>query len=222
MRFLPTFFDKYFTVRDKETDTNKDGDGKGTLERFNEIVPNDLDENIMPLIDNLLENNIEPATCYERFVPYLESAKGYDEKNRALRLANSLPYRRAVLKHIHKYYNLKGTIRNFQVLFGMMGLGVTVTEVFGATGFDSTVTLDDMFRRFDSSCPTCTDFSLALTGNFSELNQAQQLGVASIIVFNTPINAILRGVTYNGDTVANLTGDFNLDFSIDDFDVLTA
>lgn len=208
--FLNKIFPKYFTTYEKRSDTNKDANGKGTLERFNETIGKDIDDNIHPLIDALLYNTIDHKTCMDRYVPFLEN-----EFAVTVRISNTLASRRAVLAVIQRLTTMKGTAEALRVLFGMMNLSVVITEYFNYWGFDSSETFDSAVRTFDSSCPACSDYKIELTGSFGSLNGVQLDAVYRIIAWNQPINATLRTITYNGNVPAgpDYNGDFNDDFN---------
>lgn len=204
----------YFGIYAKRADTNKDGDDKGTLERFNELMGKDIDDNLMPLLVNLTKNLYEPKHMIEGYIPFLESMLGF-ELGKTLYMGTSADIRRKILPHITKYYNLKGTKRGYELLLGMLGLTITLTEVFGVFGFDSEIGFDDTFRRFDSACPACSDYTLELEGE-PAMTSSLIAAIKSVITFLEPINARLREVTYNGDPVTALLPDYNADYN-DDF-----
>lgn len=216
MQYELNIFPKFFTSHDKRTDSNKDVNGKGTLERFTEIVGKDLDENIMPLLDNLLLNIYPHDTAFDRYIPYLESMFGFKYTNWNLYLSSAISMRRNVLAVIHRLHSIRGSYRGYEVCFSMLGMTIVLTEHPAGYGFDSIVTLDDVNRTFDSNCPTCSDYSLDLTGTIT-ITPAVLQAIASIIEFNEPINARLRSLTYNGSPISITFPDFNNDFNYDFF-----
>ncbi len=70
----------WFGTRDKIEDTNKDIDGKGTHERYNETLGEDFDQELYPLINLLVDNNLLPYRSMTKFIPYLEHRLGIDLK----------------------------------------------------------------------------------------------------------------------------------------------
>jgi hypothetical protein len=212
--FEEGIFNRFYTVFDKRVDNNKDVNGKGTLERFNETIGKDLDENIVPLIENLLEYIYEHETAYDRYVPYMESMFGFKRGNWNLYFTNDLTVRRKVLKYIQPWHNLRGTERLYHILFGMLGLTLVLVENPAGYGFDSPVTFDDTERRFDSTCPTCSSYTMALTGTVPMTPELLR-ALESIVEFNEPINAQLISLTYNGNPIGIGTPDFNNDYNQD-------
>lgn len=215
LKFEDIIFNEYFSKKDKREDINKDSEGKGTLERYNELMGVDLDTMVLPYVDNLLANRLVPETAVENAIPYLESERGFDPKNDTLYLGSSILMRRAVLRAIRRLYQVKGTIRGYEIPFGMLGMTLVLTEFLNENGFDSDITLDFPTRRFDSFCPSCADYSIALTGVVT-LTPDLIRAIRSIIIFNQPIDTKVRSITYNGAVIDELYADFNLDFS-DDF-----
>jgi hypothetical protein len=215
MIFETGIFNKFFTARDKRVDVNKDINGKGTLERWTEVSGKDIDDNIKPLLDYLLENTIIPETCFERYVPFLESEWGNKIDTQNLYLSQAYVVRRKVLEVLGRLHTVRGSIRGYEVCFGMLGLTMVLTEHEAGYGLDSPITFDDVSRRLDSSCPTCSDYTVELTGT-ATLSSVLIAAIWSIIIFNQPINARLRLITYNGEEIVSGAPDFNNDFS-DDF-----
>lgn len=186
---------KYFSKSDKRVDSNKDGNNKGTLERFNECIGADIDD-LTPFIDSILDNLYNPETCFDRYVPYLESMTGFDIDKGLIYLYQDLDWRRRVLKHVFRYYNIKGTKKGYEVLFQLLGITMSLTEYDNTNSFDSPLTFDSPGRVFDRGrCFGCSGYTLDLVGPTltPELNAA----ILNIIKFNQPINAILQLLTYN-------------------------
>lgn len=162
----------------------------------------------------LLENTITPETCFERYVPYLESEWGNKIDTQNLYLSQAIVGRRKVLEVLGRLHTVRGSIRGYEVCFGMLGINMVLTEFEEGYGFDSPITLDHTSRRLDSSCPTCSDYTIALTGA-ATLGSTLIAAIWSIILFNQPINARLRSITYNGEPIVNGSPDFNPDFQND-------
>jgi hypothetical protein len=213
MLFVDKIFN-YFSGEDKRTDTNKDVNEKGTLERYNESIGEDIDENIKPLLDYLLANVCEPITCYDRYVPYIESELGYSQEVDILFLGSTIARRRQVVQKILRYYPIRGSRRGYEVLFNLLGITlVSLTEYDIICGLDSPLTIDDDDRRLDGCCDVCTRYSLELSGGVSITVDILR-AIESIITFNQPIHAILEEVSYNGSPLG-LTFDYSLDYSLD-------
>lgn len=210
MGFLQSIFPDYFTSYEKESDTKKDAFGKGTLERYNECIGEDIDLEIQPVIDDLVKNTIDPRDNWDRFIPYVEKQMGVN-----VTLEATLTMRRAVNQVLQRITTIKGTKKALEVLFGMIGISIVLTEHFNEGGFDSALTFDDDIRVFDSGhCPTCSEYSLALTGS-AVLGTTLTWIIGNIIDWNEPINATIRTLTYNGTPITAgdfAAADFNVDF----------
>lgn len=195
--FRNTIFN-LFGSYDRQVDINKDADGKGTYERYNEVIGKYIDEELLPYIDNLVDNNLLPDVAYDRFIPYLEADYGV-----TLFLYDSIEWRRRVLRNILKWYDIKGTVRAYKLMIAMLGFDteITIEEFLKSSSFDSPITFDDPERVFDTAkCNACIYYSIHLAGDLvitPELVKALE----AVIKFNEPINALLQGVYYNGEPI---------------------
>lgn len=204
----------YFNRIDVVHDINKDGNGKGTLERFNEVVAEEYDIFTEPLLVNLLDNVHNSLICSEDYLLYLQSSSG----NNNLLLDFDLSTKRLVQKYLRSFYKIKGTKKCFEALYNLIGFSVIITEHVSVYSLDhDTFTFDDDNRTFDQSCSGCSEFSLDLTRHSGVLpiTDSELQAIYSIVLFNTPINAQLREVTFNGGTVSS--GDFDLNDFNNDF-----
>lgn len=190
--FRDTIFN-LFSPYDHQIDINKDADGKGTNQRYNEVVGKYIDEELIVMIDKLVDNNLLPNVAYEKFIPYLEERLGVD-----LYLYDTLEWRRRVLRHILNWYKIKGTITAYKLMLGMLGFdSVEITEYMDVNSLDSPITFDDTYRVFDmNKCNRCVAYGLTLTGSF-EITPDIVSAIESIVKFNEPINAYLRYIKYN-------------------------
>lgn len=208
-------FPEYFTPFDKYTDPNKDQEDKGTHERFCETIGKSIDDYMSPLMDNLLNNVVVPKTALDRYIPFQEKDAGYLDEWRWFYL-QPLSFRRALVQVLRQLYKIRGTVRAYEVLFGMVGLSVTVTQVvvtdtntFDSGEFDA--------GTFDSPCSGCYHYKLELTGS-GGITSNQLLSIGTFILFNNPMNGIIDEVTYNGSTVlwqsinVNVTTDGDLEY----------
>lgn len=213
MTYETYIFPELFDPIDTYNDINKDIDGKGTNERFHECLGAELDENIMPYIDNLVANTLDPATCFDRYILYLESMMGYNKDLNTLYISSDAGIRRSILQKILRLYQIKGTKRALTILFSWIGMSVAITEIPNNFGFDSPRTFDDPVRRFDMRCSGCSDYNIDLTG--PSLTDELLAAITSILTFNNPINAHIGIVTLNGTPIVVPGGDYNSDYSSD-------
>ena len=203
-------FGMFFTLFDKVQDANKNAENKGTLERYCELIGEDLDDNLIPFIDNAHDNLIVPLTMLQRYIADREISLG----NNVLFLGTDDPMRRRIIKHWHKYVQAKGTLTNYNAMFAMLGVAATINENLNQGGFDSPTTFDSDTRpTFDSGrCRPCTGYDIVLTG--PPLSTEIYNAILSIVLFNEPINARLTNITYNGQSITSVVPNYFYQTSI--------
>jgi hypothetical protein len=195
-----SWFGTAYNILDKQGEV--DENGKGEFERYNEIVGEDIDDNIEPLLDFMIENTLLADTMYSKFISLLETTIGM-----TMRLTNGENLRRKVLKIAFQLYKIRGTKLGYEVPLRMLGFdSVEIVESWVVSSLDSPLTLDDPVRRLDSGgrCQSCSGYELHLTGSI-ELTAEIMRAVGEVIEFNEPINARLTALTYNEeDAISNL------------------
>lgn len=220
--FKSTIFERFFGLFDKSIDTNKDVDGKGTHERYQEVVGDSIDQELLELIRLFLPNTIEPQTLFEELIPHAEHLLGYDRKNQTLQLGETTEWHRRILAHMVRYYHIKGTKRCYELLFEIMGLTVEIEEFWPDNTFDSsdpdiTFDTDDRPVLDIGKCTPCSRYEVTVIGGppWDEI----AAGVTSIIRFNEPINAYRGLLTYNGQEVDVTDGPQGDPCPVVDYDV---
>jgi len=189
-----SWFGTAYAILDKQGEV--DENDKGEFERYNEIVGEDIDENIEPLLDSLIENTLLADTMYSKFIGLFETTIGM-----TMRLTNGEDLRRKVLKIAFQLYKIRGTKLGYEVPLRMLGFDtVEITESWVISSLDSPLSLDNTIRRLDSGgrCQSCSGYELHLTGSI-ELTAEIMRAVGEVIEFNEPINARLTALTYNGE-----------------------
>lgn len=183
----------FFGVDDKIRDINKDGNGKGSFERYNEAIGEDYDEELGTLIDNLMSNTLVPQTLLIKFLPLMEKMLG------GLPLiVGTENIRRKTIEFFTKLYLVKGTALSYQMLFLSLGFDtVNILEFTGDTSFDSDFTFDDSARRFDQSASGCALYTIELTGSITVDDEVIAV-MLKIIEFLEPIYVELKEIKYNG------------------------
>ena len=203
---------EYFGSYEKEIDPNQIS-GKGILQRYNEALAEDMDEELIPEVEDLLENTVFITTCYDRYVVNLEQGVGNE-----LYILNDLEVRRKIQRQILRYYEVRGSVRGYRIMLGLLGFDVEVTVNRPESGFDSSLTFDSEARTFDSGCPKCFTYSLDLTrqdGGSDDLSEDEIESVLAVVRFNEPMRATLVGLYQEGELIPT-DEDFNDDFN-DDF-----
>lgn len=189
-------FQKYFSPLDAKTDPNKDVDGKGTMQRFVEIVGEDVDNSLLPLVENFIAKIYKAETMDSRLIPFREQAQGNDIFPFLLSGGDAM--RRRIIRHWRWLVGERGTKVGMIKLFAWLGITAVITEINDTGGFDSATTFDSDVRPvFDSGkCRSCSFYQLDLTGPL--LTEELWFGILSIIAFHEPIHAELYILTYNG------------------------
>lgn len=210
--------DKIFALfgrNDALNDSYKDGNGKGLLQRFNEMLAGDYDDHVDPLVVGIFENVLNPVSCFERYLPFLEEGHG----NRQLFITGGTDVRRKIQNYILRLYQIKGTVFGYKHLFKLMGLNVTITEFYNNYSFDSAVTFDDAERHWDMFCLPCSQYCLDISRidlTTDPLTDEELLAINNIIVFNQPINTKLKCIEFNG-TGVDLSDFIDIEFNADYF-----
>lgn len=168
-------------------------EGKGIRQRYNQIIGEDFDENILPFVTNMIENTLVPQTALLKFLPYLEDMLG----GRAV-ITNDIATRRRILRFMIRFRQVHGTERGYKLVFNTIGIQCSLVEYFVYYGFDSIVTFDNPIRRFDmGKCQQfCTEYTLVLSGHGPLTDELEQF-IKNAIALNEPINAVLREFVYN-------------------------
>ena len=207
-----------------QTDSYKNVEGKGLLQRYNEQMADDYDTMLAPKINGMVDNTLVPYTALLEFIPYLEYQIGG-----SVFLGSDEILRRKAIRYATRLYQIKGTKLSYEVCMKMLGFSSVVLVQHDNSGtFDSGNTtssvpaepyFDDYYRRFDGACPGCTDYSVYIYGSLlitDELHKA----IFRAITFCQPIVARLRDVYYNdtlliADELVSIFVDVNGDLNFD-------
>lgn len=192
------FFDTYFGAYERSIDSNKDNDGLGTLERYNLMIADDIDQQIVPYMTELINHIRCVDEMMVGLIPIWEEVWGYE-----LYYEDTL--RRKLLQQILSINKIKGTPKSYKVLFSYIDTSVTITEDFNGYGFDSDEEFDSDARTFDSGeCQMyCSGYSLALVTTRT-LDSTYYLQALNIIRYLQPLNAELTGITFNGNSITSI------------------
>lgn len=184
----------YFNPSDYKNDPNKIN-GKGTDQRFNEMLAEDWDLNILPKIESLSDNIYTDLP--DKFIPYMEFYWGLESP-----LVDNMETRRKILKYLPTIYKTKGTLNSYKILFQILGFSfVEIEDIQVLQSFDSPYTFDDENRVFDKgNCPSCTKYILKLKGPMQMTEDLYQIIIKAVALVE-PINAKLYSITYNNSEV---------------------
>lgn len=197
----------------KRDDLFKDSNNKGLSQRFNELLAGDLDENELDLINNFIENLVDPFTLKESYLIYEEEKIGLH-----LPIYTDNYFRRKIIPLMYKLYNIKGTITAYVQFFRMLGFEtVEIIEGTSSNGFDHpTLRFDSAERRFDSRGALSGFYDVILTGS-APISESLVQVIYNVIELNEPIWATLRSITYNSEDIDVIEdggkGSFNSSFN---------
>lgn len=184
---LPTYFLK--------ADTNKNLAGEGTLQRYLQVLGDELDEDLVPLLENYLDI-IDITTAPTKYINYISDVLG----NPPDIFQDETLYRK-LLHFIVNVYKIKGTARAYELYFSILGFNVTITELpenIARFYDDPTVFYDLIGVEYDDGCSPCSEYDLTFTsvaGSLSPVDQTTLDKLKEIVYFVEPINAKLRNLT---------------------------
>ena len=185
---LPTYF--------RRNDSYKDFSNRGLLERYLEIFGDELDEDIIPEIENVLDI-LDAQIAPSKFLTHLSDTLGNPPD-----LFINEPQYRNILTFIVDFYKIKGTKQGYEFFFGLFGFTIVITELAYNEAYydnnelyDTPNTLGDYL--YDNQCPTCSCYTIQFVnrkdanGNIFPIGPNDLDNINFAIAFTEPINAIL-------------------------------
>jgi len=190
-----------------EQDTYKDSNGNGLLNRYLNLFGGYIKDEILPSIENYLDI-IQSTITDEKYVTTISATLGNPPD-----IFKTVNEYRNLLSHIVSIYKIKGTIKGYQVFFGILGYDVTIYEVPLLTSqvidqygdrYDDNInaiydTGDINFTYDQSIVEYCSEYDLTLTAIHTGSTPTQDLidRIKIAILFNEPVNAKLRNLVIN-------------------------
>ncbi len=185
---LPTYF--------RRNDSYKDTSNRGLLERYLEIYGDELDDNIIPEIEavlDILDAQIAPS----QMLTHISDTLGNPPD-----LFINEPQYRNILSFIVDFYKIKGTKAGYEFFFGLFGFTIVITELpYNEAYFDDGNLFDDPNElgdyTFDNTCPPCSCYTIQFVsrqdsnGNINPVGPNDLQNIFDAIAFTEPINAIL-------------------------------
>lgn len=201
----------YFPWWYHEADTYKDGNNKGVFQRYLEALANEWDDELTPKLEGVRDLN-DSINTDDKFLRHLAWFLG----NPPDMVYSDARYRK-LLRYIHGVNIYKGTEEGYKRLFRLLGLGVSLVihELVDYQYDNSLLNYDDTVNwyRYDSECPSCTEYSLTLVDEEGYLTQVfTDLGansqpvvdiIMALIKYVEPINMRLRLLTFGSDPILN-------------------
>ncbi len=192
---LPDYF--------KANDSYKDADDKGLLERFMDIMGQELDEGVYPYIYNYLDI-IDAQKANSVYLNHISDMLG----NPPDIFGSNQAYRN-MLSYITSIYKIKGTKKAYQLFFSILGYDVEINEIvpistestYDSGGiYDNDNVFENNTTSYDgTSCPACVYYDISL---FPRENVVVDIKydddfyrrLLEAIKFNEPINSKVRNI----------------------------
>ncbi len=200
-----------FPRRFRDEDSYIDQNGHGLFRRFLETMGEEWDQELAGKLENYLEIQ-EVLTTDAQYLAHLAWFLG----NPPDMLYSDVRYRK-LLRYLVDITKCKGTLKSYDMIFFMLGVTVTLTiHPPLVLKYDLDGIKHDQNYRYDSECPTCTDYDIAIhdpEGNQTAIGQAlEEPGPGSaallallgaIIKYVEPINMRLGSLSYEGDPITD-------------------
>lgn len=201
------FFFGQLPVYYKIKDTYKDANDRGLLERYLEIFGLELNEDIIPLVDDYL-NIVDPLNLPD---PKYLTTLGYTLGSPPDLLVGQPDSYAKLLAYIINIYKIKGTARSYELLFSLLGFNVTIIELPPDVPLfmdEGNIMDDDLLM--DILCPSCSEYEVIVSPLLTDPTLSCQAPTYAtvdntilaqfirIIEFLQPINAQLAGLVNGG------------------------
>lgn len=204
--FFRDFFFGQLPAYFKKEDTYVDNAGEGLLERYLRNFGLELDDEVIPPLENYIDE-VSPLLANDQFLPHIAYSLG-----RPPDFFNDITLYRKILHFIIRIYEIKGTERALQAMFGILGFSVSIIPVDDIcvrydSGFiydnDNPLTTDDEGAHYDTGCcEPCRRYTLVynadpclvpfnLDPQFQPVSPAILAIFQSILTFLNPIHASL-------------------------------
>lgn len=186
---LPVYFYK--------NDSYKDPNNKGLLQRFTEVLGEEIDEEIVTrLEDHLSILNINNSDT--KYLPHIADSLGNPpDINLDVEQYSNL------LSFITSYYKIKGTVAGYDFFFSLLNLDVEIEEfpavkltMDSGLKMDTTDINSDPYKM-DDNCAKCTYYDLTFTNredkdnNIGAFTATNFQNIRLAVLYNEPINAKL-------------------------------
>lgn len=180
-----------------------DNNGDGLLERFLRVHGVELDDEVIPYIDNYLDQ-VQPLIADEQFLEHIAYTLGMPPNF----FGNATQYR-TLLWVIVSIYKIKGTEPALNALFALIGLQVQIVPIYtDCLRYDTRPLIyDDPANLYDSCCKKCIRYRLEW-GQFQScqnpvipvvigesLTPELQATIEALLCFLMPLHSNLEGLT---------------------------
>lgn len=194
----------------KENDSNKDGNGEGTLERFLEIFCTEIDAEVKPFLEGTgILNNAEdydnlPTSDKTKFLIHLSDVLGNPPD-----IFGSEAKYKSLLSHIFEIYKYKGTVRSLSNFLALLDWEISDYFEIPGTGntYDMDLDYDAGCMFYDEACVSFSRYSLTITdteGTTVKTPTEPELAKLRDVIENflQPVNTILMELRVLGGEVS--------------------
>jgi hypothetical protein len=183
--FAQNLFTKWFTQYHKTEDSYKDLNDKGLLERYVQTIGQEIDTNILPYLENLQDNILNPKSIFAKLLPFREQELGVN-----LVYDDTVERRKQILSYWLRLVQIKGTKRGYEVCIRLMNFsGLIIDTVDVITYFDNPLP--------SAGCNACYEYDVIVKGNKQVIDLTIVDAFFNLIEWNEPINCKLRFFIYN-------------------------
>jgi len=177
-----------------QNDSYKDINGKGFVERYLEIFGLELDEDLVPYIEDLVIQK-NPILADIKFLDNLAIMMG-DTPD----FSQDTAHYRNIISFIVAIYRIKGTKKSYQsILYGLGLFNTAILEIpLISIEYDDVLVEYDAVEEFeyDISCLTCSDYNISTEG-LAVMTAELYNQILSLVELVEPINAKLGSIIYN-------------------------
>lgn len=163
-------FTKYifnlFPSKVRKEDSYKWPDGRGFLQRYLSAFEDELDANVLPYIDNVLDL-VDALKVDSKYLADLSYNLGSPAQ-----VDSSLQTYRLVLEYAVAMWRVKGTKKSYKMLFDLMGLEVDIIEgeVKAGITYDQPGVNYDAGYTYDQDFAYCSKYKIAYNSKADTTN----------------------------------------------------
>lgn len=181
MNIKNVILSKFSSAFGAENDSykNPENDFKGILERMQELVADEYDENLSNKIEKITEI-LHPAKTLDIFLNYLEKNIGISD---IINTENTK--RRLAISYATLLFKKKGTFESYEILFKLLGFPILQINTITQNNIYDNIIYDDD-KIYDANCFNCIDYEIQLNCN-NLLNSDDLIRLQRCIKYIEPI-----------------------------------
>lgn len=192
--FKQYVFRNLFPYYYHDYDTYKDENGKGILERFVEVCFEYFDNDIVPEIDNILDN-IDVELCQDIYLSYLWEFLGQPPYANAIQSTYPNPDPRQVLKYAISLYKIRGSELFFKILGRLYNTEITIEVIDSGTDLsdDDGIFRSRFYYRGNNTNQVLTWYGQCLTYSGGKCSICTHVSIS----LKVPIEFLLEYISKN-------------------------